>query len=143
VGDLLRDIAVRGLADVPALAGVLAESVPGLRQHLQDVPLRDALLDPPGEDGGGAFPREQDRLVGSEEGHTDPLQVVLDLGPVVGAPRDPLDRLADDRVEAPVRAGCLVEQLLDPAVPRDRNLESLVAEPRPRSSRSRRPDSTS
>src|SRR5919106_3328304 len=48
VRDLLGDVAVRRLAHVPALAGVLAEPVPGLLQHLQDVPLGNALLDPAG-----------------------------------------------------------------------------------------------
>ncbi|MHB1968762.1 MAG: hypothetical protein ACYCPK_00800 [Acidimicrobiales bacterium] len=101
VGDLLGDIAVGRDADVPALAGVLAEAVPGLLQGLQHVPLGHPLLDPAGEDGRGALAGKDDRLVCCEERDTRCFEVVLDLGAVVGAPSDALDRLADHRVEAP------------------------------------------
>ncbi|MHB8296824.1 MAG: hypothetical protein ACYDH5_19895 [Acidimicrobiales bacterium] len=126
VGDLLGLIAIGRDPDVPALAGVLAEPVPGLLQGFEHVPLGDALFDPTGQDGGGPLATEVDRLVGGEEGHACGFEVVLDLGAVVGAPGDALDGLADDRVEAPGRVAGLGQQVLDAAVSGDGDVEALV-----------------
>jgi len=54
---------------------------------------------------------------------------MLDLGREVGTPGDPLDGLTDDYVEAAARSHGLVQQVLDAAVARDRDLELLVRVP--------------
>jgi len=126
VRDLLSPVAVGRDADVPALAGVLAQAVPGLLQDLQHVPFGDALLDPTGEDGRRPFAIEGDGFIGGEEADAAGLQVVLDLGAVVGAPRDALDRLADHRVEPSVGTGRLGEQVVDATLTGDRDRQALV-----------------
>ncbi|MFI7677544.1 hypothetical protein [Actinophytocola sp. NPDC049390] len=109
------------------------EPVPGLLQHLDHVELGDALLDPAGEQLGGdlgfaagAVVGEGERLVGGQQPHPGALEPVLDIGADVGAAGDAVDGLADDVVEAPVRALGLGEQVLDTAVTRDRDVELLV-----------------
>ncbi|MDF2258334.1 hypothetical protein [Streptantibioticus ferralitis] len=113
------------------MLGVDFEARPGLLQHLRDVPLGHTLLNPSRQDlrcraGLARAGVEVDRLVGGEEEHPGLLKAVLDLGGEVGAPGDPLDGLADHHIEAAVRASCLVQQVLDASVPRDRDLELLV-----------------
>ncbi len=131
----VRQVAVAGLADVPALLGMRAETVPGQLQHLQHVPLGDRLLDPPCEHRSGALARpsapracvvEGEGFVGSNKRDTALFQLVLDLGAEVGAPGDTLDRLGDDGHETAVGPGGLGEQILDPPVTRDRDIELLV-----------------
>src|SRR5690606_39207222 len=43
-------VAVRWLADVETLFGVLHQPAPGLLQHVEHIPLGDGLLDPPSQD---------------------------------------------------------------------------------------------
>ncbi|MFI7639257.1 hypothetical protein [Nonomuraea sp. NPDC049400] len=76
------------MADVPALLGVRPQAVPGGLQHLDGVPLRDALLDSSGEDRGGALAVQRDGLVGGEQRHASLLQIVFDLGAEEGAACD-------------------------------------------------------
>jgi hypothetical protein len=104
-------------------AGILMTRQPS---HLQHIPLGHPLLDPAGEDGGGALARQQDRLVGGKQRHPGLLQLVLDLGAVVGAPGDAVDRLADHCVEAAAGPAGLAEQVGDPAIPGDAEVERLV-----------------
>nr|WP_263641866.1 hypothetical protein [Microbispora cellulosiformans] len=124
--DLLRLVAVRRAPDVPALLGMGAEAVPGRLHHLDGVPLGDALLDPAGEDGRGTFAVERDRLVGREESDPELFELMLDLRPIERAARDPVDGLANDRVEPAVRPGGFRQQVLNPAIPRNGNREALV-----------------
>jgi hypothetical protein len=95
-------VAVRGLADVEALVGVSFGAAPGQREHVQDVPLGDGLLDAPGQGGRGpaercgAFVETRNRgwvdaLVGGQQSDAGLLQLVFDLRAEVGGPRDPLD----------------------------------------------------
>ena len=56
------------------------------------------------------------------------FQLVLDLGAEVGAPGDTLDRLGDDGHETAVGPGGLGEQILDPPVTRNRDIELLVCQ---------------
>ncbi|MFJ6950763.1 hypothetical protein [Micromonospora aurantiaca (nom. illeg.)] len=131
----LSDVSVRRLADVPALCGVLHEAFPREFQHLQDVPLGDGLLDPPGQDGGGvlratgsgrAYRVSIDALVGREQGDAGLFEFVLDLRAVVGRASDALDGFADDRDESPVGPLGLCEQVSDAAVAWHRDVEGLV-----------------
>lgn len=130
VRDLLGQIAVRRLAGVPALLGVLDEAVPGQLQHLQDVPLGDGLLDAPSEGRGGALgaTSSDDRLVGGAQSDAGLLQLILDLGAEVRASRNALNGFADDGGEATVRALGLFEEIRDAAVARNGDGELLVRE---------------
>jgi len=56
---------------------------------------------------------------------------VLDLGRDVGAARDPVDRLADHDVEPAAGPLGFGQQVGDPAIARDRDLELLVGAPVP------------
>ncbi|MEV5572698.1 hypothetical protein AB0L06_21855 [Spirillospora sp. NPDC052269] len=113
---------------------MLAEGVPGQLQHLQDVPLGDGLLDPAGEDRSRALLRPPcgrlaefgHGLVGGQQHDPGLLQLVLDFGAEVGAPRDPLHRLAHHRHEPAVGALGFGEQVLDTSVAGDRDVERLV-----------------
>ena len=67
VGDALGGVAVGGAADVVPVEGVLAEAFPGFFLDLEPVPLRDALLDPAGQDGGGVHARNVDGFVGGQQ----------------------------------------------------------------------------
>ncbi|MFB9831123.1 hypothetical protein [Actinoallomurus acaciae] len=115
------------------MLGVLAESVPGQLEHLDDVPLGDGLVDPPGEDRPGSLPGpltasggRNDGLVGRQEQHAVLLELVLDLRAEVGAASDTVDRFADDGHEAPVGPARLRQQVLDAAVTWDRDVELLM-----------------
>ncbi|WP_245623371.1 hypothetical protein [Spirillospora albida] len=127
--DLLGQIAVRRSPDVEALLGVDLEPTPGLLQHLQDVPLGHPLLHPSREHLGGAFPVQADRFVGRPQRDAELLQGVLDLGSDVGPARDPVDGLTDHHIEPSVGLGSLQQQVLDAAVPRNRDVEPLVPTP--------------
>jgi len=129
VGDAVGHVAVGRLPDVPALLGVDLEATPGLLQHVEDVPLGDALLHPPGQDTGGASPSHRDPLVGGEKQDPGLLEFVFDLRSVVGGSGDPVDGLTDHDVEAPVGSFCLGQQVVDAAVARDRQVELLVCVP--------------
>nr|WP_246596400.1 hypothetical protein [Streptomyces aurantiacus] len=130
VRNALGLVAVARFADVVAVLGVDFEAVPRLLQHLGDVPLGDALLDPPGEHLSGRFGLahvvEPDGLVRGQECHAHLFQPVLDLGGDVGASGDPVDRFADHRVEPAVGALRLFEEILNAAVPGDGDLEEFV-----------------
>ncbi|WP_243708483.1 hypothetical protein [Actinomadura sp. GC306] len=126
VKHLVRQVAIRWSSDIEALFGVDFEPAPGFLQHLQDVPLGHALFHPPREHLGGAFPIQGDRLVRRPQRDAELLQGVFDLRSDVGPPRDPVDRLADHRVEAPVGLGRFQQQVLDAAVTRYGDVEPLV-----------------
>ncbi|MCU7729614.1 hypothetical protein ODJ79_38355 [Actinoplanes sp. KI2] len=130
-------VAVRRFADVEALVGVGFSAAPGQLKHVQHVPLGDGLLDAPGQGGcgpaewRGAFvePRHcgwVDALVGGQQSDAGLLELVLDLRAEVRGPCHPLDRLADHRNESPIRTLRLGEQVRDPAVAGDGNVELLV-----------------
>jgi hypothetical protein len=110
---------------------VLAQPVAGLLQHLQHIPLGQALLDAAGDHLGGALAAGEQRLVGGQQRHPDPFQVVLDLSAVVGAAGDPLDRLADHPVEAPVGPGRLGQQVAQAAIARHRDGEAVMGDATP------------
>ena len=99
---------------------------PGLLQRVEHVPLRGGLLDPAGENGRGPLAQVGDPFVGGEEREPRALQVVFDLDTEVRAPGDPVDGLADHRLEVPSRAGGSVEELADASVARDGNGEAFV-----------------
>ncbi|MCO1575918.1 hypothetical protein M8C13_09125 [Crossiella sp. SN42] len=131
VRDVVSAEAVTRLADVVALLGVGLEAVPALFEHLQHVPLGDALLDPPRQHRGrrldpAAGSTEVERLVGGDQPDTHLFKAVLDLGGDVVAPADAADFLADHHVEPPVRALSFLQQVLDAAVPGDGDLEHPV-----------------
>ncbi len=107
VVDLVCGVAVRGFADVPPLVGVDLEPVPRAFEHVGDVPLGDALLDAPGEQPGGAFAAQVDRLVGGAQPYAVAFEFVFDVGADVGAAGDPVDGLADHRGEAAAGVLCL------------------------------------
>nr|WP_245667656.1 hypothetical protein [Actinomadura macra] len=107
VRDLLGRVSVGWPPDVEALPGVDLEPAPGLLQHLQDIPLGNTLLDAPGQHLRRALTAEADRFIGCPQRDADLLQPVLDLGSDIGAARDPVDGLADHRIESPVRLGRL------------------------------------
>ncbi|WP_257231862.1 hypothetical protein [Streptomyces sp. Rer75] len=114
------------------MLGVDLEARPGLLQHLGDVPLGHTLLDPARENlcrglalaGAAVSP---DRLVGGQQGHSGLFELVLDLGAEVGGTGDSLHRFADHCIEPAIRAFCFFQQVLDAAVPGDRDLELLVS----------------
>jgi hypothetical protein len=99
------------------------EPAPGLFQHVQDVPLGDALLHPPSEDRGGPLAGGDDRLVGSEQQDPCLFELVFDLRAVVGDPGQPVDGLADHGLEPSIAACCFGEQVVDATVPGDRQVE--------------------
>nr|WP_245816722.1 hypothetical protein [Lentzea albidocapillata] len=131
VRDLVREVAVAGLADVVALLGVGLEAVPRLAEHLDDVPLGHTLFDPPRQDlgrglGAASLGVEAERFVGADEHDAGRFQPVLDLRRGVRPATHTRDVLGDHNVEATVWPNSLVEQVLNTSVPRDRNLEQLV-----------------
>ncbi|MFG2016945.1 hypothetical protein [Actinomadura geliboluensis] len=126
VGNLVCQVPVRRPPDVEALLGVGFEPAPGFLQHLQDVPLGHALLHPACEHLGGAFPVQGDRFVGRPQGDAELLQGVLDLGADVGPTCDPVDRLADHRIESAIGLGRFRQQVSDAAVTRNWDVEPLV-----------------
>nr|WP_233439381.1 hypothetical protein [Lentzea atacamensis] len=131
VRDLLRKVAVARLAHVVALLGVGLEAVPRLAEHLDDVPLGHALLDPARQDLGGGLGAaslgvETERLVGADQHDAGRLQPVLDLRGGVRPAAHAGDVLTDHDVESPIWPDRLVKEILDAAVPRNRDLEQLV-----------------
>ncbi|MFD4675836.1 hypothetical protein ACFWNN_39330 [Lentzea sp. NPDC058450] len=131
VGHGIGPEAVAGLADVVALLGVGLEPVPALFEHLQHVPLGDALLDAPSQHlRRGLRPAtdvtELERFVGRDQPHAELLKATLDLVGDVRPPADPPDLLADDDVEPAVRPSGFLKQVVDATVARDRDLEHLV-----------------
>jgi len=122
------------------------EPVPGPLDHVEGVPLGDALLDPTGQDVRGIDDRtgepaagaarttaravaprpgrHADGLVGRPQRDSVGLQLVLDHGAEVGAAGDAVDLLADDRDEPAAGRPGLGEQVVDPAVTRDRDLQA-------------------
>ena len=70
VGNVLRHVSVRRLSDVESILGVHFQTAARLLQHLQHVPLGDALLHPTGEGLGGAAPG---RVIGSSEASSGTL----------------------------------------------------------------------
>ncbi|HST83375.1 MAG TPA: hypothetical protein VLL08_16710 [Kineosporiaceae bacterium] len=102
--DAVGDVPIRGLTDVPALLGVDLEAAPGLFEHVQDVPLGDALFHPPGQDVRGPAAGHRDALIGGEQQDSGLLEFVFDLRAVVGESGDPVHGFADHDVEAAVGA---------------------------------------
>nr|WP_146607842.1 hypothetical protein [Spongiactinospora gelatinilytica] len=102
------------------------QPVPGGFQHLNGVPLGDALLDPARQYRGGALPVERYRLIGGEQRHTEFFQLVFDLGAVEGAAGNTIDGLADDRIEPAIRTTGFGEQILDAAIPGHRDGNTFV-----------------
>ncbi|WP_232385293.1 hypothetical protein [Actinomadura violacea] len=129
VRNLLGHVPVRRPPDIEALPSVDLEPTPGLLQHLQDVPLGNALLDAPGQHLRRALAAEADRLIGRPQRDADLLQPVLDLGTDISATRDPVDGLADHRVEPPIGLGRLGQQVLDTAITRHGDVEALMPTP--------------
>ncbi|WP_238604467.1 MULTISPECIES: hypothetical protein [Amycolatopsis] len=127
-----RTVAVAGFADVVPGFGVGSVAVPGLLQHVYDVKLGDALLDPPGQQLRGSLGfstvhcGQLKGLVCGKQAHSGALQAMFDGGAVVHVPGGALDRLADDIVEPPIRPFGLGEQILDTPVTRDRDVELFV-----------------
>src|SRR5439155_25899227 len=97
--------------DVPALPGVDLEPVPRAFEHVDDVPLGDALLDPAGQQAGGPLAARVDRLVRGVQAHADLFELVLDGGADVGAASEPVDRLADHHIEPTAGVLGLSEQV--------------------------------
>ncbi|WP_229693184.1 hypothetical protein [Lentzea pudingi] len=123
--------AVASLADVVALLGVGLETVPALFEHLQHVPLGDALLDAPSQHlRSGLRPAtdvtELERFVRRDQPHTELLKATLDLVGDVRPPADPPDLLADDDVEPAVRPSRFLKEVVDATIARHRDLEHLV-----------------
>ena len=82
---LLQQVAIRCSASrVPALADALLHSAAAALDQVAHVPLRDALLDPPGEDRGCV---RGHRLVGSEQPDISSFEITLDSGRISGHPR--------------------------------------------------------
>ncbi|MCZ9328566.1 hypothetical protein OHX14_19075 [Nocardia farcinica] len=127
VRHFLVEVAVAGFADVPALKGVFAEPFPGLFEGVAQEPFGDTLFHAAHEDLGGAFLRQRDRaLVGGEQRHPDFLQLVFELGGLVGPAGGAFDLLDHDRLEAAVGVAGFGHQVGQTAVTRDRDVECLV-----------------
>lgn len=142
VAEPLGDTPLEHLADHRSLDGVDFQACllhplgPFGRHGMRHAVGAVAVLDPAGEYLGGglglpAVRAEHDGFVGGYQLHPGLLQAVLDLGRDVGAARDPVDRLADHDVEPAVGPLGLSQQISDPAIARDRDLELLVGAPVP------------
>ncbi|WP_324612942.1 hypothetical protein [Streptomyces sp. SBT349] len=134
MGNVVGGVAIRRLADVVALDGVLFEAAPGFLQHLQDVPLGHALLHPAGEDLCGlpcARAGEVDRFVCGEQGDPGGLKTMLDECAEVRAAGHTLDGFADDGIEAGLASLGQCEEVLDAAVAGHGDVEAFVAPPVP------------
>ena len=126
VGDTFGLVAVGGGADVPPIEGVFAEPFPGFLLDLEPVPLRDALLDPPDQDGRGVHAFDVDGLVGGEQRNACVGQLAFQLEGVERVPAGPLDVLADHGGKPRVRARGFGEQVRQAAVAGDPHVEPLV-----------------
>ena len=67
VGDPVGDVPVGGWAGVPAFQGMVDESFPAFLLQGEPVPFRDALLDPPDQNGVLVHAFDVDGLVGGEQ----------------------------------------------------------------------------
>lgn len=123
---LVARVAIRGHADVPALGGVLAETVPGQLEHLADVPLGQHLLRPAHQDLGRLASRRLYALIGGEDRHADAFQVVFDAGRLVHEPSDAIHALADHRIETPILARRLLQQVGQAAIAGNDEVELVV-----------------
>ena len=87
----VRKIPVRDRAEVPPFGSALFQPFPGLFLQLQPEPFRDALLDPPDQNGRRADPGDVGRLIGSKQ--RDPLvgQLPFQLQGIVSVPGGPFD----------------------------------------------------
>nr|WP_221467055.1 hypothetical protein [Saccharopolyspora phatthalungensis] len=103
-----------------------AQPAPGLFEGVDHLVLGDGLVDPPLQDPLGATAGERDRLVRCEQRHIRLLQLALDRESFIGAPGDPGDAFADHYIESTSRVGRLVEQVGDPTVSGDGDVEPLV-----------------
>jgi hypothetical protein len=90
-----------GSARVPALLHTLLHPTAGLLEQVAHEPLRNALLDAPGEDRGRGGLAE--RLVGREQADVSTLELPLDVSRVDHHAREAVDALDDHRVERRVR----------------------------------------
>ena len=106
-------------ADVPPGQGVLTQSVPGFLLDLEPEPFRDALLDPPDQDGGGVDAFDVDGLVGGEQRDPGVGQFLLQLERVERVPPGPLDVFAHHHGEPGAGAGGFGQQVGQPAVAGD------------------------
>lgn len=127
-------VAVAGLADVVALLGMRLKARPGLLQQLGDVPLGHPLLHPTNQHlrGAPAPPAgtdHPDRLIRRPQHHPRLLQPVLELRRHTGAPRNAIDRLANDRIEPAIRTARLPQQRTDIAIPGDGDVHLLMCGP--------------
>nr|WP_236703381.1 hypothetical protein [Lentzea aerocolonigenes] len=122
-------VAVARFTDVIALIGVGLEPVACALDHVQRVPLGDALLDPPRENRGRVDEHvgvEPDGFVCCPQSDVGRLELVLDLCAVVRPAGDAVDLFADDGLEAPVRAGRFSEQIMDATVARNGDSEPFM-----------------
>ncbi|UGT47174.1 hypothetical protein LT345_21995 [Nocardia asteroides] len=127
VWEFLVAVAVAGFADVPALFGVFAESLPRLFEGVTQEPFGDTLFHAAHEDLGGTFLRQRDRsLVGGKQWHPDLFQLVFELGGLVGPPGGAFDLLDHDRFEPAIGVAGFGHQIGQTAVTRDGDVERLV-----------------
>ncbi|WP_285480062.1 hypothetical protein [Amycolatopsis sp. NBRC 101858] len=103
-----------------------AKTTPGLLEGVKDLVLGNRLIDASLEDPLGSAARDRDGLVGREQRDLTAFEVSLDREPLVGSAGDARDALADDDVEPTVRSRCLLQEVRDPAVASDRDVEAVV-----------------
>ncbi|UMP06661.1 hypothetical protein [Amycolatopsis sp. EV170708-02-1] len=119
-------VAVRWLADVPAVSDVCAEPAPGLLQGVEDLILGDGLVDTALEDALRAAAGQRDGLVRREERHIRALEFTLDGQSLERPARDTGNPLADHHVERPSVTRGFLEQVAHATRSRDRDVEALV-----------------
>lgn len=87
---------------MPALTDALLHAAAALLDQVTDVPLRNALLDAAGENGGGI---RGHRLVGGEQRDIEAFEVAFDPGGVRGHAGEAVDALDDHGVEGAAVVG--------------------------------------
>src|SRR5690349_942254 len=107
------------------------------------VPLRDALLDPPHQDGGGVHPFHVDRLIGGEQRDPGVGKLAFQLERVERVPAGAFDVLTDHGGEPGLGEAASASRSARPPSRGMPTSKRSCAEPWPRCSMSRPPDSTS
>jgi len=120
---VLRPVAVGRLADVPAVPDVGAQPSPAAFEGLEGFVFGYGLVDPPVQDRRGPRPVDLDRLVPRQQRHPGLFELAFDREVFVHPPGDPRHRLADHRIEPAVPMLGLGQQVVDPAVAGDRDVE--------------------